>query len=49
MMMLYRLTMIMSCGCARIFPPDLLEATRPMWGFFEDRLLERMKDLGTKA
>jgi len=49
MMMLYRLTMIMSCGCARIFPPDQLEATRPMWGFFEDRLMERMKEMGIKS
>jgi hypothetical protein len=45
MMMLYRLTMIMSCGTARIFPPDPLETTRPFWGWFEDRLMQRMKAL----
>jgi len=49
MMMLYRLTMIMSCGSARLFSPAQLEAARPIWGFFEDRLMERMQDLGIRT
>ncbi len=44
-MMLYRLSMIMICGSARVCRQDILEATRPIWGWFEDRLIARMKEL----
>lgn len=44
-MMLYRLAMIFCCGSARVFPPDQLQAMRSVWGWFEDTLMEKKRDL----
>jgi aminoglycoside phosphotransferase (APT) family kinase protein len=45
MMMIYRWAVIFCCCSARTFSPDMLKATRSVWGWFEDTLMEKASHL----